>query len=160
MSTHILDVSGARPLTSTLNDPAATRASVPAKQGDDVTFTIGGAKETRLVIPPGSRIQRRRYVRHQPKRADGEIVREGGEVVYEDVPYEEIVLVCNTGLTVFGRCSLVEPPEEGETAYEGHPNTNVVAKRYGPELHFTESGELVDDVPVGAFADEANARPE
>jgi hypothetical protein len=109
---------------------------------------LSGFRETRLVIPPGARIQRRRYVRHQVAYEDGQIKKDdAGETVYEDTPYEELVLVCGSGFVVFGRTSKDPAAESEPPAFEGTPHTNVMVKRW-TEQHFTESGELLDEIPL------------
>jgi hypothetical protein len=129
MSTHILDVSGQRALTATMNDPAATRANVPAKAGDDVALSVGGCRETRISLPANAKVQRRRYVTRSQKKENGKIVRdEAGEIVYDEKPYEQLYLVIpGGGITAFCRSSNIEPPAEDE-------------------LHFSESGELVEEI--------------
>lgn len=161
MSTHILDVSGARPLTTTLNDPAATRASTSAKAGDDVFVQVGGARETRMVIPSGTKIQRRRYVsRKQMTDSDHRPVKdEAGEYVYEETPYEELVLVLTGSLVAFSRSSHLPIEGEEQPSYEPTPHTTLSARRF-PEPHFTESGELLSEAILGevvTFKDAAAA---
>lgn len=148
MSTHILDVSGARPFSSTVNDPAATRASVPAKQGDDVKALISGVREARLVMPAGARIERRRYVKKEVAYENGSVKKDAdGETVYEENPYEELVLVVSGSVTVFGRTSTAEG------IGEGWPHTHVEVKRWGDTPHFTESGELLSELTVEEWRD-------
>lgn len=153
MSTHRLDVSGARPLTTTTNDPAATVAQTPAKAGDDVTATLSGFRELRVSLGDGSttRLERRRYIRKTMRRHEGGApVKENGEYVYDEKPEEELVLVFANGGTFFGRTSNLtdaETESAGAPAYEPTPHTNVVAKRWG-ELHFLESGQLIEQGTV------------
>lgn len=152
MSTHIMDVSGQRALSLTINDPARSAVSCNAKQGDDVTMMLGGAREVRLVVPPGARIERREYITRSMVRENNQPVKDkDGEYVYEETPYEQFVLVSPASVTMFGRVSKIDPDEEG---YEGTPHTTVNVRKQGADLHFTESGKLLGDHPVEElFAD-------
>lgn len=152
MSTHNLDVSGQRALTVTVNDPARTAASTSAKAGDDVTATLSGFRELRVELPDNARIQRRRYVRKDVVYENGKPkpAPEGSDQPYEtvDVEYEKLVVVV-ASLTLFGRTSirLEETGEEGVPTYESTPHTNIVARK-NPDLHFLESGELVEETTL------------
>lgn len=154
MSTHRLDVSGARPLTTTTNDPAATVAQTPAKQGDDVTVTLG-AKEIRVGLGEGARLERRRFVQRKQRLENGVHVKIDGEYQYDDIPYDGLVVVLGTSATLFCRTSF--SPEEkaaaeadGRTLYEGHPHTSVVARR-STEPHHLEGGDLLESRDVREF---------
>ena len=143
MSTHLLDVSGQRPTTLVLNDPARSAATFNAKQGDDVRFQIGGAREVRIGLPPGAKLEVREYVSKTQKLKDGKAVKdEQGEYVYDEKPYTSLFLVCQ-GVTVFARSSFIEEPAEGETRYEPTPHSTLYVKRLGAELDFSESGRLL-----------------
>jgi hypothetical protein len=150
-----MDVSGQRALSLTINDPARTAASCSAKQGDDVTMMLGGAREVRLVVPPGARIQRRQYVTRTMARDEkNQPVKDAeGKYVYDEKPYEQHVLVMPGSVTMFGRVSHIEA-EEG---YEGTPHTTVTVKKHGAELHFTESGELLDETSLSDLLEAALA---
>lgn len=148
MSSHVLDVSGARALTTRTNDPASTYASTPAKQGDDVQATLSGFRELRVALPGNARIQRRRYVRK-------DVVYENGKPKPNpvEVEYDELVLVLSGG-TFFGRTSIGSEDRAGDApTYEGHPHTNIVAKRWGDERHFLESGELIEEYAMSEIAE-------
>ncbi len=158
MSTHRLDVSGSRPLTTTLNDPAVTIASTSAKAGDDVQVTLGGLREIRLAVLDTARIERRRYMRRTQRQENGKAVKDAaGEFLYDEVPYEQLVLVLTGSASIFGRTSLDDAEKarieaegpDGRIAYEGTPHTLVVAKRL--ERHFTESGELLESRELREF---------
>lgn len=59
MSSVSVSGSGQRSLSLTMNDEARTGASMPTRQGDVVTFAVGGHNgELQLVIHPGSRLER------------------------------------------------------------------------------------------------------
>lgn len=153
MSTHNLDVSGARPLTTTLNDPARTAASCSAKAGDDVNVTVSGCRETRFVLPPNAKIERREYVRKTPRKVDGALVKDPDNpnlYLYDEEPYEElVVVVTGASIVVFGRTSNLTHPDtvEEAKAFEGTPHTSVVVRR-SPDPHFTESGKLLTDYDI------------
>lgn len=144
MSTHVLDLSGQRALNLTINDPARTGASCSAKAGDDVGLMVGGAKEVRISLPPNVKIQRREYVTKTVMRDEKNNIMkdEDGETRYEEKPYESLVLVMAGSLTAFARCSHIDPDEK---QYEGTPHTSLVAKKWGTDLHFTESGKLLSE---------------
>ena len=152
MSTHVLDVSGQRALTVTLNDPARTGAQTPAKAGDDVQATLSGFSELRLEVPPNARLQRRGYVRRKIRHENGKPVKDPdsttGEYLYDEEPYEALVLVL-TSASLFGRTSHL-PSENAPEApsYESTPHTMVVAKRWGETPHALESGELLAETTV------------
>lgn len=97
MSTHSLDASGSRPLTTTTNDPARTAATVAAKPNDDVVVALGNFDciEIPLAGIPGSvEIVTRRRMDRAPKRDDsGDIVRDADRnLVYEEVETESKTL--------------------------------------------------------------------
>lgn len=150
MSTHNLDVSGARPLTITTNDPSRTAASTGAKSGDDVTALVSGCRELRFFLPPSMKIERRRYVRKVAvKDESGRPMKDdAGDFLYEDQPYEELVgVIAGASITVFGRTS-TDPRIDGDTKpFEGTPHTSVSVRR-ATELHSTESGELLEELDV------------
>lgn len=165
MSSHVLDLSGQRSIQVTLNDPATTKAYVPAKQGDDTSLSFGG-REIRVGLPTNARIQRRKYVRDETvmengrakRRPDAEI--KPGETVYETMPveYEMLVLVVGSSLSGFIRSSLSEAEKqaaaaEGRTLHEMHTHTSVLVRRQADDLHFLESGELIEELEVGPVLD-------
>lgn len=148
MSTHSLDVSGARPITLTANDPARTAMTLGAKAGDDVTATLSGFRELRVSLTDGrrARIERRRYTKKTARYENGKTVKGAdGETVYDTEDYEELILVM-PGSTFFGRASIrdEEKGAEGVPTYEPTPHTMVQAKRQ-PDLHFLESGTLLEE---------------
>jgi hypothetical protein len=57
MSSVRLSVSGQRSLTTTLNDPASTAATMPTKADDKMHLQIGNANEIRFVLPNKARIE-------------------------------------------------------------------------------------------------------
>lgn len=59
MSSVTLSASGARSLSTTINDPAATRASMPTKAGDSIYVSAGSLGECRILLPPSARIEKR-----------------------------------------------------------------------------------------------------
>lgn len=152
MSSHRLDVSGSRPLTTTLNDPAATSAQTSAKAGDDVRFQVGGAREARVLLPPGAKIQRRQYVARTQKLDGGKIVRDdAGAYVYDERTYEQLYLVLPGGATVFARSSDLGVQADDDTSglppvHELTPHTTLYARRLGQEYDFSESGELLEEL--------------
>lgn len=98
MSTHSLDASGARPLTSTTNDPARTAATVSAKQGDDCVVTLGNYQRVEIPVPtvPGAvkLVKRVRQTRVPKRDEHGNQVRdENRHLVYEDGFEDQYVLV-------------------------------------------------------------------
>lgn len=163
MSSHVLDVSGARALTTTVNDPALTHVFMPAKAGDDVQVSLSSFRELRIELPANARIQRRRYVRNdivyehgKPKPNPDEATR--GEHAYEttETEYDRIVLVVQS-LSGFGRTSLTAEEkatanEEGRTVHESHPSTSIVAKRW-TDKHLLESGVLVEEITLDEWSD-------
>lgn len=89
MSTHVLDASGSRALSMTVNDPARTGASVSAKAGDDVIVTLGNFDYVEIPIPttPGACeiIVRERKYRKIKRNEQGTEVRDADRnLVYED----------------------------------------------------------------------------
>jgi hypothetical protein len=154
VSTHVLDVSGQRALTTTINDPARTAAQVNAKQGDDVRFQVGAAREVRIGFPAGAKVERRRYVSRSIKHDEKNrpVKDDQGEYVYEEKPYDSFYLVCQ-GVTVFARSSSITDAaqadaDEGKPTYEPTPHTTMFVKRLGAELDFSESGELLEEWTV------------
>lgn len=152
MSTHVLDASGARPLTTTMNDPAATRASIPAKQGDDVKFTIGAAREITLRIPDSARLQVRRYKVTTHKGIDPETKEPIVDERYDDA----LVLVFAGQVNLFARSSFRDEEanayaeeHDGNKPFEGTPHTTMWVKRNGDDLDWSESGELLVEHQVG-----------
>jgi hypothetical protein len=157
MSTHVLDASGARPLSTTVNDPAATRASVTAKGGDDVRFQIGGVREVRIGLPESARIERRRHVTKSQRLVEGKVVRgDDGEFIYDEREYDSYYLVLGGGVSVFARSSYTddqasearEQHPEGSTLYEPTPHTTMWVKRNGDALDLSEQGVLIEDVEL------------
>lgn len=57
MSSISLDVSGQRGLSSTINDPARTYASVPSKPGDSATIQLGSFDEIKAYLPKTAKFQ-------------------------------------------------------------------------------------------------------
>ncbi len=143
MSSYMIDVSGARPLTPTINDPAATKVWMPAKQGDDVSLSCSG-RETRIAIGGNVRLQRRRYHRNNPKRDDqGQLIRDAnGDLEYEQQPYEQYVLVLGGGFSGFVRGSSLDGSSDL------YPSMTASVRRYGEEAHFLESGELLEEISL------------
>jgi hypothetical protein len=93
MSTHTLDASGARPLTTTTNDPARTAATVQAKQGDDAVITFGGFSYVEIPIPTTAGacevVVRRKTENRMVLDEHGDPVRdEDRNIVYEEVEVE------------------------------------------------------------------------
>lgn len=128
MSTVSLDASGARALTSTVNDPARTAASIPTKRGDSININGGSYTEARMVLPATARIERREYV----------TVRDEKEI---KTTYHVLVVPGGSG-GVFLRAS--------ENAW---PHLTVSVKDWSKEKagynaeegkHFTESGVLAE----------------
>lgn len=98
MSTHTLDASGQRALTSTINDPARTGATVNAKQGDDAVVTLGNYGRVEVLVPttPGAvkLVKRVRATRVAKRDDKGEYVRDDNrQIIYEDGFEESFVLV-------------------------------------------------------------------
>lgn len=152
MSTHILDVSGARALTTRTNDPASTYASTPAKQGDDLEVSIG-AREIRLSLPDSARIQRRRYPTRRPVYDEaGKPIRDSDGWLMEDGEPEDRLVLVVQAMSIFARTSIADHSDE-RPVYESHPHSQVVAKRYGEKLHLYEQGELVEEIEVGQLAE-------
>lgn len=115
MSTHSLDASGQRPLTTTTNDPARTAATVTAKQGDDVVIQLGSYTHVEIPIPDQAGLVElvvRRNVEKKAKLDDkGDYVRdESRHIVYEEGEVERWSLRFKAGAYVVGR---TEPNESG-----------------------------------------------
>lgn len=75
MSSLSLDTSGSRPLTTTVNDPQATKAWMPSRQDDDATIQINSAAQIAMMLPSSARIERRRTKDYTFK--DGKTVETG-----------------------------------------------------------------------------------
>lgn len=148
MSSHRLDVAGARQLQMTVNDPAATVAWMPAKAGEDIEVSLGG-REIRLALPETARLQRRRVVVQRPVRGeDGKLQRgEDGEYVMESVEEDRNVLVLNGSVAIFVRASnaLFADDDPAKPTYESHPMSSVSARRH-KEAHYLEAGEIAKEV--------------
>lgn len=132
MSSAQLSASGARSLTSTVNDPAVTRASMPTKGGDSISVTVGSVEEFRMVLPATTRIEKREYV--STRQVDGE--QKEVKTTYH------VLVVPSSSVTAFLRA--------GETMW---PHITVDLKDWSKEKagyhsgsgkHFTESGELAE----------------
>ena len=106
MSTHQLDASGSRTLTTTFNDPARTVATMNAKQSDDVMVTLGNMEYVEIQIPttPGACeiVTRKKLSRKAKLNERGDYVREDGKIVYEDSEEEILTLRLKSYLTVVG----------------------------------------------------------
>lgn len=149
MSTHVLDVSGQRGLSVTMNDPARTGATVPAKAGDDVMVSVGNARQVRFELPPNVRIERREYVAQKQVIENGKPKRDpDGGLVFEDVPQQRLVLVIDGSLnSLFARVSTLPVEGEDPPTYENTPHTSMHVKKW-TEPHFTESGTLIEEIDV------------
>jgi hypothetical protein len=141
-------VSGQRGLSLTMNDPASTAAQTSAKAGDDVLVTLGGLREIQLILPGNARLQRRQRTTRVHARKPGTnqpIKDDDGNYVYEEQQSEETVLVLSGSATLFGRAS--NRDKDAETI-EAMPHTTIYAKRWGEELHYIESGSLLEEVEL------------
>lgn len=148
MSSISVDASGSRPLTTTVNDPQATKAWMPSRQDDDATIQINSAAQIAFMVPPSARIVRRRtkdFTFEEGKRV------EAGErdlyfVVLGDAESEEpsqslFVMVKN---------------RQDEEAAKLHPHVAVVARK---EMgSFVEpSGEFVEEQTLAALMGDLTA---
>lgn len=148
MSSHTIDLSGQRPVSMGLNDPAATKFWTTAKAGDDLTGSIGGVREVRIQLAPaGARIEKREFITRRQRLEGGKAVRDDdGNYVFDETPYVGYVLVLPGSVSYFGRTSNQEDAEEG--TYENTPHTSLTVRRQ-KESHFTESGTLIEDYDIG-----------
>lgn len=149
MSTHTLDASGARPLSTTVNDPARTTATVQAKQGDDCVVTLGNFARVEIPIPttPGAAriVTRVRSVRKAKRDDHGNHLRdENRNLLYEDAVEETKVLVFDTG-----HLMLSAHTEKGD-GYPSTPHTTcrVVNLENDQSLPLWVQGETGEDEPV------------
>lgn len=153
MSSHRLDVAGARQLQMTVNDPAATVAWMPAKAGEDVEVSVGG-REVRLALPENARIQRRRVVVARPARGEDGKLKEkvDGEYEMEETTETRLVLVLTGSASLFVRASnaLFADDDPAKPTYEQHPHSSVSARRF-KEPHYLEAGEIATEVEVSAI---------
>lgn len=83
MSSVSMSASGARSLTTTVNDPARTAASMPTKAGDCIQVSTGSLGECRLSLPPSARIEKRVTILHDDDGKGGkkERVQESWQLV-------------------------------------------------------------------------------
>lgn len=103
MSTHSLDVSGSRPLTTTTNDPSRTAATMSAKMGDDVVANFGNFDSIEIPISSNAKVEivtRMRDVRRIKRDEHGNEIREDGKVVYEDTKEEQKTIRLNGSIMV------------------------------------------------------------
>lgn len=110
MSTHRLDASGSRALTTTINDPARTVAVMNAKSGDDVVATFGNFEYIEIQIPTTAGaveiITRGRVDRVTVLDQQGNPVRDpDGKIRYEDreVKYQTLRLRSYVALSAHTR---------------------------------------------------------
>jgi hypothetical protein len=128
MSSLSLSVSGARPLSTTVNDPSRTAASMPTKPGDMLSISMGTVREARIVLPAAN-VRVERY-----KGEDGAIV----QVLVMETNPEHV----HASLSV----SLEALPGSG------HPHGSINARKE-PEDHepfagFIGSRELDDTIDL------------
>lgn len=84
MSSVSVSASGARSLTTTVNDPARTAASMPTKAGDCLSVSTGSLGECRVTLPASAYIEKRVSV-HQDQDGKGgtkERVQESWQIVF------------------------------------------------------------------------------
>jgi hypothetical protein len=149
VSTHSLDASGARPLTSTTNDPARTSATVSAKEGDDCLGVFGGFTRVEIPVPqtPGAvRLEVRRRVDKKAKTDErGDYVRdENRQIIYEQVEIEDRILVIDTIVNVLGRTF----PNDNGFVPTPHTSFRIVNLEKDPYRPYWITGETVADDPV------------
>jgi hypothetical protein len=169
MSSHTLDVSGARPLTTTTNDPASTRIWMPSKPTDDVAVSLSGFRELRVELADGARIQRRRYVKQEVVYENGKpkpnpVEADRAQHPYEMTPveYDRLILV-TSGISGFGRVSQTAAEMESDEvdgvqpSHGLYPHTQVIAKRQAA-LHYFEEGVLVSEQTVAEALAEQTVR--
>lgn len=156
MSSHTLDLSGQRPANLLLNDPAVTRFSTSAKQGDDTEFSFGG-REVRIALPSNARVQSRIVPTKVMRRDEGGAPMKdaAGEYLYDDGTEYRLVLVLSS-VSGFVRSSLtpderaMEDGAEGKPTYEAHTHTSTTVRRKGDEdWHYLEAGEIEVEFEIG-----------
>ena len=147
MSSISMSASGARSLSTTVNDPARTSASIPTKTGDCISVSTGSLGECRLSLPPSARIERR------ITKGTTSVRQQDGTFKDEPVERESWQLVIPNGLgAMFLRAN-------SDTAW---PHLSVdVRKPEDGSTPFMEQGEVVEThtlVDLGlATVDESGA---
>ena len=151
MSSHSLDASGQRPLTTTMNDPARTAVTTTAKAGDDAVVQFGGFSYYEFQVPPAGTVElvTRRYTESKMKLDDqGDPVREDGKILYEDV-VTEVKTLRLTSLP-----TLVAVTVPNDAGFSSMPHTSVkivdIAKDpYAPR--FAKAEEIaVEKLDIGS----------
>lgn len=140
MSTHTLDASGQRTLTTSINDPARTTATVSAKQGDDAVVTLGAYERVEVVVPttPGAvkLVKRVRATRVAKRDDKGEYVRDDRrQIIYEDGFEDSYVLVFTSYF------SLSAHTTKGDVASTPHSTFRIVNLENDPNKPVWVQGE-------------------
>lgn len=124
MSSVSLSASGSRSLSTTINDPAATRASMPTKTGDGIGISGGSFEEVRILLPASARIER--IVQSSSDGKGGDRTMDSWQIVFPA-----------SGLTAFARPT--------ETSW---PHLSVDVRGYDKSktdgLHYLERGEVAE----------------
>lgn len=146
MSTHSLDASGARPLTSTTNDPRRTAATVSAKEGDDCVVTLGNYQRVEIPLHPNVQpklVVRKRVARVAKRDNQGDFVRdENRHVVYEDAEEEQRLLVFEAGINLSAHTIQADPKYTGPTP---HSTFRIVNLEKDPNQPLWVQGEIVSE---------------
>ena len=152
MSSHSTDASGQRPLTTTINDPAATKTWMPGKPGDDVEFSFGNGREILIALHDGVRVQRRLVKKQVPVRVDGKLQYDGDNPNPITEEKEELRLVLAVGPSMSGFIRSSATPdmrgEDGPTELYTHTSL-VIRRRSDDEWHYLEDGELIEEMTLG-----------
>lgn len=152
MSTHHISASGTRGLTIGLNDPAATGATIMAKQGDSVAFQGNSFDRVVYLIPSNAKVVRIRVPSTKTDDETGEettVWSEYLQVVVENFDEEGKRML--GGQSVHVRAEILERAE-GE--YAATPHTTLFVRRTLDEGYWetkaakdgtvTDEGTVVD----------------